>query len=296
MFPNFYIAGTPKSGTTSLFHYLDEHPEVFMCSVKEPNYFSYDDIIRQNLYYSEKGFGNKEKYEALFKDVTSERAIGEASVSYLFYEKTPTKIKAVVPDAKIIIILRNPVDRGFSHYLMDTRLGYVNISFEDIVHKRTEHPQLDLYYQQFVELGLYYQQVRRFLDTFGESQVKTFLNEDLKENISKVIHSVYEFLDINSDFLSDIEKQHNVYQKPRNALVRQIYSKKSIRRLARNIIPNSLVDTVKNSLLVKGKKPKLSFETRECLNKLFKDDIQRTADLIGRDLSPWYLEPTTTMI
>jgi sulfotransferase family protein len=164
MLPNFFIIGAAKAGTTSLYHYLEDHQEVFMCSVKEPNYFSYDDIIRQNLYYSEKGFGNKEEYEALFKDVTSEKAIGEASVSYLFYEKTPTKIKAVVPDAKIIIILRNPVDRGFSHFLMDKKLGYISLVFEDVIFKRVQHKNIDLYYQQYVELGLYHEQVKRYKD------------------------------------------------------------------------------------------------------------------------------------
>jgi hypothetical protein len=288
MLPNFYIVGAPKSGTTSLFHYLDEHPDVFMCTVKEPNFFSYDEIVQQSLYYSEKGVRNLEAYEALFENVASETAIGEASTSYLFYEKTPAKIKAMVPDAKIIIILRNPVDRGFSHYLMDSRIGYVNISFEDIVQKKTEHPLLDLYYQQFVELGLYYRQVKRFIDVFGESQVKIFLNEDLKEDITKVILSVYSFLDIDNCCMPNITKQYNIYQKPRNTLIQQLYSTKSIRRLARTIIPGRFVDTVKNSLLIKGEKPELTHKTREFLFSLYRDDIQRTADLIGRDLSPWF--------
>lgn len=287
MLPNFFIAGTPKSGTTSLFNYLDEHPEVFMCPEKEPNYFSYQDIVQQNLYYAEKGIGNRDEYEKLFKDVTSEKAIGEASVSYLFYEKVPARIKTTVPDAKIIIILRNPVDRAFSHYLMDTRLGYLNIAFEDIIYKRVQHPLLDLYYQQFVELGFYFEQVKRYIDLFGEGQVKIFINDDLKEDISKVILSVYAFLNINSNLMPDFKKQYNVYQKPRNIFISKLYSSKHLRNLARKIIPENLVDTVKNTLLIKGKKPKLSMETRKYLNGLFKDNILQTAGLIGRDLSHW---------
>ncbi len=290
MQPNFFIVGTPKSGTTSLFHYLDEHPEVFMCSKKEPNYFSYQDIVQQNLYYVEKGIGNKEEYEKFFEDVTSEKAIGEASVSYLFYEKVPARIKIIAPNAKIIIVLRNPVDRAFSHYLMDKRLGYLNISFEDIIYKRVQHPLLDLYYQQFVELGFYFKQVKRYIDLFGEGQVKIFTNEDLKKDISEVILSVFDFLKISSNLMPDLKKQYNVYQKPRNIFVSYLYSARFLRRLARKIIPKNLVGTVKNTLLIKGQKPKLSIGTRKYLNNLFKDDILQTAGLIDRDLSHWYGE------
>ncbi len=288
MLPNFYIAGTPKSGTTSLYNYLNEHPEVFMCSVKEPNYFAHEEIIAQNLYYAEKGIGSRSEYEALFKDVETETAVGEASVAYLFYPKTPAKIKAVCQDAKIIIILRNPVDRGFSHYLMDTRLGYVNIPFEDIVFKRADHPLLDLYYQQFVELGLYHAQIKRFLDTFDDSQVRIFLTEDLREDISRVVLSCYEFLGINSAILPDLKKRHNVYRQPRNGLVQLLYSAKALRRFARGIIPGKLVESVKNGLLIKGEKPQLSMVNREYLQELFIDDIKKTSALIGRDLSGWY--------
>ena len=287
MLPNSYIVGTPKSGTTSLFHYLNDHPEVFMCPVKEPNFFSYDQILQQNLYYSEKGIGIKEDYEKLFKEVSIEKAIGEASVSYLFYDKVPARIKASVPDAKIIIILRNPVDRGFSHYLMDKRLGYVDLSFEDIVYKRVDHPLLALYYQQFIELGFYFEQVKRYLDIFGNEQVRVYINEDLKADITQVVQSLYDFLDVDSGHMPDLGKKYNVYQEPRNTLIRNLYSARTLRRFSRTIVPNRLIDTVKNTLLVRGEKPMLSSSTREHLNELFRMNILQTGDLIDRDLSHW---------
>lgn len=292
MIPNFYIVGTPKSGTTSLFHYLNDHPEVFMCPKKEPNFFSYQDILQQKLYYDEKGIAHQKEYENLFNNVTSEKAIGEASVSYLFYEKVPSRIKKAVPDAKIIIILRNPIDRGFSHYLMDSRLGYVNLPFEDIVGKKGDHPLLSLYFQQFIELGFYYEQVKRYLDTFGRAQVQIYLNDDLKKDISKVILAMYDFLEIDRSLMPDLEKQYNVYQKPRNPLFGRLYTSKQLRQIARTLIPSPLVDKVKNTLLVKGQKPKVSPSTRELLNNLFKENILQTADLIGRDLSHWCTQRT----
>ncbi len=288
MIPNFFIAGTPKAGTTSLFQYLNEHPQVFMCSVKEPNFFSYDEIDQQNLYYSEKGISNKKDYEALFKNISSEMAIGEASVSYLFYKNVPYKIQAAIPKAKFIILLRNPVDRAFSHYLMDLRLGYVDVSFEDIVQRRSAHPLSDLYYQQYVEIGLYYEQIKRFLSVFGPSQVKIFINEDLRADVTNVVSSVYGFLNVDRTFIPDFEKKYNVYQKPRNSIIKKIYSFNKIRQIGRLIVPANHIDNIKNTLLRKEAKPRLSNEIREYLKKLFAKDIKRTGNLIGRDLSPWY--------
>ena len=281
------IVGAPKAGTTSLCHYLSEHPQVFMSDPKEVNFFSKEEIENQGLYYNDFKVKNIAEYEDLFAGVTNEIAVGEGSVSYLFYPKTPQKIKDALPNVKIIILLRDPVSRGFSHYLMDYRLGLVDVPYDEIVYQKSNHKNNALYYQQYVELGLYYEQVRRYLDIFGIDQVRIFINDDLKEDISKVILSVYDFLDIDQNFMPDLKKQYNVYQKPRNAFVSHLYSAKPLRRLARTVVPHSLVDTVKNTLLVKEKKPELSPGTRKYLNGLFKNNILQTADLIDRDLSHW---------
>src|SRR5882672_9220913 len=114
--PNFFIVGAPKAGTTSLYYYLSHHPEVFMSPVKEPNFFSYDETVKQNLYHKEKGVGKFEEYRQLFASSNGHhKAIGEASVSYLFYPSVPQRIHELVPKAKIIISLRNPVERAYSH-------------------------------------------------------------------------------------------------------------------------------------------------------------------------------------
>lgn len=289
MLPNFYIVGTPKSGTTSLYHYLKEHPEVFMSPQKEPNFFSHEDITKQKLYYPVKNIDSIENYKALFDNVSKETVIGEASVSYLFYEKTPGKIKYITPDSKLIIILRNPIDRAFSHFLMDHRLGLINynISFEDIVYKKSNHPMINLYYQQFIELGFYYAQIKRYCDTFGLEKIKIFLTEDLKTNLENVLKEVCRFLNIDDSFNFDIEQRHNVYRTPRNNIVKFLYSFKKMRSLTRSIIPNHWVSNVKNQLLLSDKKPDLSIKTKKYLDNLYLDDIKKTANLIQRDLSIW---------
>jgi len=289
MFPTFFIVGTPKAGTTSLYYYLDEHPEIFMSPIKEPNFFSHIEIIGQNLYYKEKSIGDRERYENLFEAVTTEKVIGEASVSYLFYKKTPERIKEEVPEARIIVILRNPIDRGFSHFLMDQRLGLVNFSFEDIVFKRIHHPMIDLYYQQFIEIGFYHDQVKRYFDVFGKEQVRVFLTEDLKNNLERVVLDVYDFLNIEDKRLPNLDRKHNVYRTPRNKIVKNLYSSKKIRAIAKTVIPDCFASAVKDYALIQDKKPELSENIKIYLNDLFHKDILLTSELIKRDLTYWFL-------
>ena len=144
---DFFIVGAPKAGTTSLYHYLNEHLEVEMSSQKEPDYFSDDALQEQGLYYGKNRIDTLDKYNNLFVNHQA-KLRGEGSVSYFFYDDVPNKIKKYNPDSKIIIMLRNPIDRAFSHYLMDYRLGLVSESFEDIVKKKSNHKYVNLFYQQ----------------------------------------------------------------------------------------------------------------------------------------------------
>ncbi len=287
MLPNFFLAGAPKSGTTSLFYYLKGHPGVYMCPIKEPNFFSAADIQNQNLYYTAPLVSNIKDYKSLFEQVGDEKAVGEASVSYLFYKDVAGRIKMTVPEPKIIILLRDPVERGFSHYLMDSRLGYIKFSFEDIIYKRSPSPLLDLYYQQVVELGLYFHQVKRYIDTFGPERVKIILSEDLKNDNSSVMASVCEFLDIEPYILLETERQYNVYRRPRGSIIRHLYTIKILRKAIKSAAPVKLVDRVKNLLLIKEKKPRVPPETRDYLVQFYQKDVRKLSDLIGRDLRAW---------
>ena len=144
MLPDFFIAGAAKSGTTSMYHFLDSHPEIYMSPVKEPNHFCID--IKPSEFSAEfilhekqknldiekyvagemkqKHWGyfvqNRRDYKMLFKNRTIEKAAGEVSNSYLYSASAAEQIKIEVPGAKIIIILRNPAERAYSHYLRPT--------------------------------------------------------------------------------------------------------------------------------------------------------------------------------
>lgn len=285
--PNFFIVGTPKAGTTSLYNYLEEHPDIYMSPVKETNFFSFNEIKEQGLFYNEEFIDTEEKYARQFKNVSKEIAIGEASVSYLFYPQVALKIKEYQPNAKIIIVLRNPVDRGFSHYLMDKRLGFVQMSFEDIVQKNKGNSKHKLYYQQYVELGFYYNQLSNYYKHFDEKMVKVFLYEDIVYNLQNVIKNVYSFLSVDPDFRPNIEKRHNTFENPKSALVAKLYTIKSFRKLIKFFLNQKLQEKTKHVFFSKNKKPGLSPDIRSELIRLYTNDINKTQDLINRDLSKW---------
>ncbi len=286
MLPNFLIVGAPKAGTTSLYHYLSNHPEVFMSDPKEVNFFSWEEIDKQGLYYKYFKVKTLEEYEKLFENVKDEKAIGEGSVSYLFYPQTPKKIKELLPDVKIIILLRKPLDRGYSHYLMDYRLGLVDLPYEDIVFKKVNHKYLDLYYQQYVELGLYYEQVKRYLEIFGKEQVKIYFQEDLKNNTDEVIEDLYNFLGI-SNIKIDTNKQHNAYTMPKNSFVKNLYRNNFVRGMASKLLPESLKEYISNKFFEKTKKPPINKKVKKYLLDIYNPDIEQLEKLLNKDLSQW---------
>lgn len=288
MLPNFMIVGAPKAGTTSLCYYLAQHPEVFMSNPKEVNFFSYEELRRQNLYYNDFKIENLNEYKKLFSQAKGKKAIGEASVSYLFYPKTPQKIKEVISDAKIIILLREPISRAYSHYLMDYRLGYVNFSFDDVVFKRKEDKNIDLFYQQYISLGLYYKQVKRYVDTFGKDRVKIYFQDDFKNDPMHILLDVYNFLGVDSRFFYKIEKEHNVFFMPKNKIVDLLY-RSSLRSLIASLLPRSIKEKIIEIAFEKKQKPKISKQTKKYLYDIYRDDIANLEKLIGVDLNSWKL-------
>ncbi len=260
-----------------------------MSPIKEPNFFSYQDTIDQNLYHKEKGVGTIEEYRRLFAEANGHhKAVGEASVSYLFYPAVAKRIKAMVPDAHIIMSLRNPIDRAYSHYYMEHKLGYVDESLDDIVLKRSRNKNAHLFYQQYVELGLYHQQVKRYLDAFGEERVKVFIHDDLSDKLESMILSVFDFLKIDKTHIPGLEGKYNTYSVPRNPVFRYLYSQKKLREFAKTLVPYESVEAVKNLFLTRDRKEGKNEEIIQELKRIYTPDVMELEKLLDRDLSAWY--------
>lgn len=286
--PTFFIIGAPKAGTTSLYSYLDEHPQVLMSRLKEPNYFSYSELKNQNLYYKDDSVGDEQSYLNLY---TTEqpgfvKEVGEASVSYLFYPSTARHIHTFNQTAKIIVLLRNPFDRAWSHYLMDYKLNYVNDSFDDIVQKRVNGCRNTQHYQQYIELGLYYKQLKNYIDVFEKSQLFIGLYDDLKKDSQKFFNEVCDFLQIDQVKLHG-HKIFNGAEMPRNNFIRSIYASDPVRRGIKNLLGEGPSRKIKTYLF---KKPELHPlpQTRALLHSLFTEDLKRTEEITGLNLKAWY--------
>lgn len=277
--PNLFIAGVEKGGTTSLWRYLDAHPDVFMSKVKEPSYFTTD---------RHEAAKTEAQYLSLFEG-RSERWRGEASVRYFYDELAPERIQAASAEARILIILRNPVDRAYSAYWGTSRSGYERRSFREAVEVELEGGaafEAQGPRKAYVGRSYYLRPVERFLRAFGERVLVVFL-EELRQEPRREMEAVFRFLDIDPSVADEIGVDvHNTFWRPRNRLVELAMSSVRARAVARAIVPEPVHARLDRHLLVRGRKPELEADLRERLEALFDAERAELESLLGRRL-PW---------
>lgn len=296
--PNFLIVGAPKSGTSSVCNYLAQHPEIFISPVKEPKYFS-----SQVVKFPHTGPGDHNEdavmvkdlaaYKQLFSNATNEIAIGEGSVDNLYYHRQVIPlIKDLLGDVKIIIILRNPVDRAFSNYLHLLRDGRETKTFEQALELETVRKNKNYeYFWHYKTLGLYYEQVDAYLSTFSSVEVKIF--DDLVDNSLDLQRNLHSFLGVKIDFAPNVNKKFNTSGAPKNKyihnfIVRDNFLKSLMRPLLRRIFNEKMRKDIYTGFLYENiKKIAMEKSTRINLTQFFENDIKRLSTLINRDLTHW---------
>ena len=290
--PNFFLIGAMRSGTTSLYNYLSQHPEIFMSEIKEPNYFACDDkdIDGVNHPYT---ICNFKEYIALFTNVDQEKAIGEASHTYLYSSLAPKRIFDFNSEAKILVILRNPAERAFSHYLFLRRLGYETAeSFEKALELEEERVKKRKGFGHYIRRGFYFRQLKRWYDIFPKNQIKVCLYDDLQKDPLTLIQNIYKFLEVDPYFKPDISLKSHPSGIVRNKFLYSLYrygQKKQ--KLIKKLLPSKIYLYLKKVgyyVLNKSiKKPQLRSETKKKLIEIYKEDILNLQGLIERDLSNW---------
>jgi hypothetical protein len=286
IWPNFFIVGAAKAGTTSLYSYLKQHPQVYMSPMKEPHYFS-----QVSARYGRQRFvdvvAEEPEYLALFKGAGGYPAVGEASTSYLGFEDTAEKIYERLPEAGIIILLRDPIERAYSHYLMDVRQRGQKLSFYDAIVKERQEPEFgwDKDWHRYTEL--YYPKVKRYLDVFGPSQVLVLLTEFLQRNPSETLEQTTEFLGLDVESVSQIDFtiKRNLYTAPRNKLVQAVTSNDRAYGFARTLFPKRVLRFIRDHVLFKHQeKPAPDAQSVNILRKIYEDDTRGLEDLLSRSL------------
>jgi hypothetical protein len=280
-----------------------------MSPIKEPNYFARDFdystfssaylhalLVNYRRYIS----GPMDKivhiahvhdatdYLRLFRNVTTETAIGEVSNSYLYSKIAASEIRAVVPHAKIIIILRNPTSRAYSQYLMDLRIGYVRGSFSDELLKdlRQSGKSWGGHSRCYVEMGLYYQQVKRYFDLFPPEQMRVFLYDDLEDDWNDLLNRLHTFLGVEPGVSGGLPRLNGAAI-PRLKALNYVMHRSGLKRAFGATLPAPLKSAAKRLFYTPDGLPQLGASDRQKLTRLFADDIQKLEQLIGRDLSAW---------
>lgn len=289
--PNFLIIGAAKGGTTSLYYYLNQHPQVFMSPVKEPRFFALEgeklDFCSPDELFVENSVTTFEEYSSLFQGVKDEIAIGEASPLYLYSPKAPQRIKHYIPNVKLIAILRDPVQRAYSSYMHYVREGYETLSFAESLEaeeKRIYENWVYMWY--FKRCGFYYEQLKRYFNTFDTKQMKVYLYEDLGDTPS-FLKDVFTFLEVDNTFIPDLSIL-NASGVPKSRLLYNLLDRGNAVRSALKILPEHFRKNVANSLRKWNlQKPSLPVDVGAQMREMYREDILKLQDLIDRDLSKW---------
>ena len=312
--PNLFVVGAAKSGTTYIYDFLDLQSDIYMSPIKEPHYFS-KDINKNNFnntYKNRNNFNienylktnfqekkhiayieNFKHYIKLFRDSNDCSILGEASTGYLYSKEAAKEIYKFNPDSKVVIILRDPVERALSHWLMDYRLGLsrTHKCFEDILFDYDLGDNLwGGKSHTYIQIGLYFKQIKRFLDIFPEKQIKIILFEDLKNNTSNVLDDLFIFLGLNKKDKVLLNKNSNKGKVPKNRMSNFLFKISNKLIFIKNLLPIGLLNRIKSLLLTENfsKNEYLSKNEKKYLFNLFKKDITKVESLIKRDLSSWY--------
>ena len=275
---NLFIIGAAKSGTTSLCEYLAQHSQVFIPSIKEPHFFS---DIKQTI--TTEVINDKKEYYALYKG-RQEKYLMDGSTSYLFFSKlTAHRIKKHNKNTKIIILLRNPIDRLYSHYLMSKEMvGEEVHDFSHVINKdyRTKNGYHDAKVNPYLAPSFYFKNVEEYFRVFLKENIHVVVFEDLVDNLDGEMNQIFNFLDIDNICVND--KIYNSYKKMRIPWLNKILFNKYIISF-KSIIPRSLKYYVKNIFYKKSVKPILDSKIREELKLLFNDDIDNLYKLIKKE-------------
>ena len=291
--PNFLVIGAAKAGTTALYAYLKQHPDIYLTPFKETKFFAYEG--EEVVYGGPGDAANNSRlvnsladYEALFEGVKEQKAIGEISPLYIYIPKSLERIKRHVPRAQLFCILRNPVDRAYSAFLHLIRDGRETVAdFGESL--RLESQRLRDNYAPlwfYRDLGFYHRQLKPYFDAFSRDQLHVSLYEDFDTDPVRFVQEMCRKLGVDDTFVPDVSRKWNVSGVPKNNAVHRV--------LSGNNMLTAVLDRIPGGQWVRSKlryanlaKPPLEAEIRQELIETFRQDILQLQDLLGRDLSKW---------
>lgn len=293
--PNFLIIGAQKAGTTAISHYLELHPQIYMSPIKEPGFFDFEDHPpdfkgpRDQVLYAST-LSKLDDYVKLFDGVTDEVAIGEATTWYLYSQRAPYRIKHHVPEAKLIAILRNPVDRAFSAYMHAVRDDREHLDFEAALEAEDQRIADGWeYLWHYKSIGQYSKQLSHYFSIFDANQIRVYLYEDLCNNPEGLLKDIFGYLGVDSTFQPEVFTRLNLSGKKKSqALDALLKDSNPVKRFLKPLIPVKLRKQMANRARVfNSAQSECPQVIRKKLMKDFREEVLTLQELINRDLSHW---------
>lgn len=293
--PAFLVIGAPKAGTTSVQTYLRQHPELDVALDPdvdplhaEPGYFSHVlDAVEAGERDADEA---REWYQDLVADLDGRP--GDVTPSYLAHPKAAERIHEANPDARLVCLLRDPVERAWSHYRMNVGRGGLDQPFdqaldEDLAAERSR--PLD---STYVRPGRYVDHLERYRERFDDDQLLILFTEQMGADTDAVLRRIVSFVGADPDRVErvDTDERHNPNLVPANRLAEKLRSSDLVERLARLVVPRAVRDFVDQRVLMRpGPKPAMPEDQRERLVEVFRDDVHALAEMLDRPL-PWDAE------
>ncbi len=302
--PDFLVIGAAKAGTVSLYHYLGQHPQIYMCPVNEPNFFALDRFDIDSHFRGPGDRATMERhcvrnladYEALFVDAEPGQRLGESSPLYLFSAHAPKRIYHYLPQVKLIALLRHPTERAHANYRHYRVAGIEPLSrFEDALDaeaQRVAQGWGPWPFWAYRAAGDYARQLQRYYALFDQEQILICFHEELREDAVALLQKIYGFVGVDSTFAPDTSVRHNVGNRPRLRLLQRLMTR-----------PNRLKTTLKRALPERARialretlrglnEARLALDpnTRKQLNRAYRPGIEALERLTDKDLRRWWEE------
>jgi hypothetical protein len=291
-----------KCGTTALYYYLRQHPQIYLHPTrKEAQFFCYEGQAprfagpgdeRVNAY----AITTLDAYREMFAGAAGQPMVGEVGTVYIYVPGTAERIRRHVPEARLIAILRNPVERAYSNFVHLVREELEPCrELAEAVRREPERIRANWSpHWHYVQAGFYQEQVRRYLEVFDRRQIRFYLYDDYLADPVALVQDVFRFLGVDDRVVPDVSLRHNVGGIPRSpALHKLLDTPHPVKRLLRPFLSSerrlALRERVRGLNL--RRPPPLRPEMRQHLIALYRDDVRALGDLLGRDLSGW-LDPT----
>jgi len=294
--PNFVVIGASRSGTTSIHDYLGQHPDIYVSRRKSPNYFVAQDpqpdweqpILRA---MAKQWISTRDHYEAQFRGVNHERAVGDISPVYLQSIHSAKRIVDTLgPATKLVAILRNPADRAYAHYLGRRRDGLeTGDNFDVIVDRELAGAfNADIAFGSYIGCGRYHHFLKTYYECFPADNIRIYLFEQLQTDPSGLLRDLFHFLDVDPDYVVDTTLSHNRTGIIGNPVYRSLWTRSvGLRTRIRPYLPALIRHAPRPILAKQVSKPILGANTRRRISAALRNDTLALQQLINRDLSQW---------